>query len=1013
VVIVLAVAGGTFAWFQRSGSPPVTSASHKAATAHIVFLSDQSVILPRPGATYHFVVEVKSATNHVLDEPVQWYSSAPGQVTVTRAGVVTARVATGSATIVVSARDAQAQAAQVTVIQPAPGTLLIPSSDVLAVSLTAAKLKLTSQTKAIKTGEILVSNSRGGLLAKVRAVAIGSGSIQLTTTPASLTQAFDHLSIYAKSAPVNTLVSTKSLRSATTSQRTSSGVDARLAAVVMGRPDAIDGSDRGSSQAVPATDTSDESTVDCNLTSGAGVAVSLKGPSVSIPATVQLVGVLETNLLMVEQFELAVQATVPVVVSSGSVTVSAAGNADATCDLDVPTIDIPTPIFIGPVEINGEVDPTAGVDLSVDAGGAMTFAGPTVSDTATALDGIEYTADGGWQAVEDNSQTGVQVTPGGSGFDASLTASASPDMRVDFGISAVLGDCDINLCTTLAGANLAFAEAKGSFDFQITSPFDDLASGYAGPIWSAGVEFTAGPELVLSGDIVDLFDWIGVTPPDVQWNAFDDNVPLSGSPDLTTTASTAPGGAVNLAVSLATGFSGDTVKFVAYPPSATTGTIVAEATVTGTSAAATWTPNASAPASAYDVTGLLFDNVFGPVGLPYASAAVPVATSTTPTPSSSTTSTTTITPTGPITTRFFLSLPPDLTSIWGDTGVNVAAGASVSITASGTERYTVTRQDCYSTPAGFPWGGTTAGPCGFTCPDYNSVFYPQTPAPGLPCFSLIGRIGSGSPFEVGYGTTFVSQSAGELYLGYNDWYYPDVVGNYSGGFSTRIVVTPNSASSGTVPSSGGSTTALPSDQVLANGSYQGSTTIDSCILDYAINGGDQETLSATGTSNLFVGATAGGKSMTPISWSEDLAVTASYSGLEAISIGHSDSGTGTFQTGANDAIAAVAVRGCTASERASSQTSNGTTLSIDVPSSSRPVVILLGGEGTGLLSASGKQGLETLVNATFSEYGSDVIASTAIFVFPASASPTTIRFSSSTYGTNSGTSLGAVAYSLG
>jgi len=32
-----------------------------------------------------------------------------------------------------------------------------------------------------------------------------------------------------------------------------------------------------------------------------------------------------------------------------------------------------------------------------------------------------------------------------------------------------------------------------------------------------------------------------------------------------------------------------------------------------------------------------------------------------------------------ITTRFFLSLPPDLTSIWGDTGVNVAAGASVSI----------------------------------------------------------------------------------------------------------------------------------------------------------------------------------------------------------------------------------------------------------------------------------------------------------------------------------------------
>ena len=218
------------------------------------------------------------------------------------------------------------------------------------------------------------------------------------------------------------------------------------------------------------------------------------------------------------------------------------------------------------------------------------------------------------------------------------------------------------------------------------------------------------------------------------------------------------------------------------------------------------------------------------------------------------------------------------------------------------------------------------------------------------------------------------------------------------------------ATTTTLPST--TATTLPADQVLSSGSYEGSTTVGSCGLDYAINSGNEETLPATGTSNLFVGATAGGKTMTPISWDEDLAVAASYSGLEAISIGHSNSGTGTFQTGANDAIAGVAVRGCTASETTSGQTSNGTSLSIDVPSSSRPVVILLGGEGTGLLSASGKQGLETLVNATFSEYGSDVIASTAIFVLPASPSPTTITLSSTTFATNSGTSLGAVAYAL-
>lgn len=361
-----------------------------------------------------------------------------------------------------------------------------------------------------------------------------------------------------------------------------------------------------------------------------------------------------------------------------------------------------------------------------------------------------------------------------------------------------------------------------------------------------------------------------------------------------------------------------------------------------------------------------------------------------------------------ITTNFFLSLPPYLTTVWGDSGVNLLPGQSVSITASGRVRYSIAPpQDCYSSPAGYPWGATIGGHCGGPCPDYSSVFYPQTPAPGLPCWSLIGRIGTdGKPFEVGNQTTFVvpQGGGGELYLGYNDWYYPDVVGDYSGGFSTRITV------SGTRSTSTNASTPLPADQVLSSGSYEGSSTVGSCGLDYGINSGDQETLAATGALNLFVGATSGGQTMTPISWNEDLGVIASYSGLEAISIGQSSSPSGSFQTGANDAIAGVAVRACTATKLASNQTSSGTTLSIDVPGSSGPAVILLGGEGTGYLSASGGQALQTLVNTTFSEHGSNVIASTAIFVLPASTSPTTITFSSTTFGTNSGTALGAVAY---
>jgi len=39
---------------------------------------------------------------------------------------------------------------------------------------------------------------------------------------------------------------------------------------------------------------------------------------------------------------------------------------------------------------------------------------------------------------------------------------------------------------------------------------------------------------------------------------------------------------------------------------------------------------------------------------------------------------------------------------------------------------------------------------------------------GLPCWSLIGRIGSGPPFEVGAKATHAVPSPGELYLGVND-----------------------------------------------------------------------------------------------------------------------------------------------------------------------------------------------------------------------------------------------------
>src|ERR1019366_3960187 len=226
-----------------------------------------------------------------------------------------------------------------------------------------------------------------------------------------------------------------------------------------------------------------------------------------------------------------------------------------------------------------------------DAGGQMTFAGPTVSDTASMIDGIQYTSSNGWTTAAHNSTTGVKMTLGSSQFQSSLSGSVSPYLRMDFGIAGFVGDCDILLCYDLGGVNLAYAKTTGDFRLQLNPPLNDLDAQYRGPTWSTGVDFTAGPEVVLNGGIAKLLQLIGIDPPSVEWVLFNKDLPVANSPDITVTSSAAPGGSVNLTASVPDGFSGDMVKFVAYPSSGRGGTIVATSTVSGKSATAAWKPN--------------------------------------------------------------------------------------------------------------------------------------------------------------------------------------------------------------------------------------------------------------------------------------------------------------------------------------------------------------------------------------------------------------------------------------
>lgn len=401
----------------------------------IRFTSDQGIILTGPGDRYQLTAEVVTPDGHRANNEVQrWRSSNPSVVSVNAGGTVTAHAGTGSAVITVSATGATPQAAQVMVAQPAPGTVLVPTGAVLAAKPEQITLRRASLTSALKAGQILVSNGRpgGGLLARVVSVSVEGQAVSVATESASLAQAFTALSIHAVSAPVTTSLSASEV-----------GTVAALK-------------------------------IKCKLTTGLD-SVSLTGWGVSVPATITLDTPLTARAGVVDQFQLAVRATLPVTVNTGTVVIAAAGKAEATCELPGLRLALPTPVFLGPVELTGDAMPSPGVGVSFDGGAGLSLPGPVLSDTVTAFDGISYSAGRGWQPVDDNSPGHITIGLGGQpAFTASVSAGFSLYVNTDFDVGgAIVGQ-------ELAGSTLAFAKPEGDYTITMHPPFARLAAGYTG-----------------------------------------------------------------------------------------------------------------------------------------------------------------------------------------------------------------------------------------------------------------------------------------------------------------------------------------------------------------------------------------------------------------------------------------------------------------------------------------------------------------------------------------------------
>jgi serine/threonine-protein kinase len=122
-------------------------------------------------------------------------------------------------------------------------------------------------------------------------------------------------------------------------------------------------------------------------------------------------------------------------------------------------------------------------------------------------------------------------------------------------------------------------------------------------------------------------------------------------------------------------------------------------------------------------------------------------------------------------TTLTLSVKSD--QAWNDTGIVLRAGDTASIVARGTIRVAADKRLAVQQPGGFYPN------CGRARELFGQPLG-AVPAPGLSCWSLIGRVGpQGAIFEVGVQGQAPAGSAGRLFLGVNDDDYTDNSGVWS------------------------------------------------------------------------------------------------------------------------------------------------------------------------------------------------------------------------------------------
>jgi hypothetical protein len=117
----------------------------------------------------------------------------------------------------------------------------------------------------------------------------------------------------------------------------------------------------------------------------------------------------------------------------------------------------------------------------------------------------------------------------------------------------------------------------------------------------------------------------------------------------------------------------------------------------------------------------------------------------------------------------------DSRRVWTSSGLTVTAGDTISVHATGFVHFGDPPIDRVG-PNGVPWGAKCSG---------IATVQGNWPVGGLACWSLVGRVGTGSPFELGSNGSVRAATSGPLLLGIND----NLLSDNFGSWPTAVTIT--------------------------------------------------------------------------------------------------------------------------------------------------------------------------------------------------------------------------------